>query len=104
MLAMILGHGTAADGMVRVTFSLDGAKDDIELDPRVMRMPSADLAEHIRDALRDARRQLLDRLGHDHVSAGHDLEKELDEMHSSYMRQLDGYRRIIDDINRRLGG
>ncbi|MFC4588281.1 YbaB/EbfC family nucleoid-associated protein [Sphaerisporangium corydalis] len=100
---MILGQGTAADGMVRVTVSLDATADDIELDPRVMRMPSGVLAEHLRDAMRAARRQLFDRLAEDHETSGYDLEKHLDEMHTGYMRQMDGYRRIIDDINRRLG-
>lgn len=104
MPPMILGHGTAADGMVRVTFSLDGTADDIEFDPRVMRMPSSVLAEHVRDAIRDARRQLIGELTDDHVSAGKNLEKELEEMHNNYVRQMDDYRRIIDDISRRLGG
>jgi DNA-binding protein YbaB len=41
------GMGEAANGQVRVVAASPGRLESLELDPRVMRMPSKDLAAHV---------------------------------------------------------
>jgi DNA-binding protein YbaB len=41
------GTGEAAGGQVRVVAASPGRLESLELDPRVMRMPSKDLAAHV---------------------------------------------------------
>lgn len=60
--AALVGTGQAADGRVTVTWTSADGLSDVSIDPRAMRMASADLADAfaaaVRDALADLRRQV----------------------------------------------
>jgi DNA-binding protein YbaB len=96
-----VGHGEAAGGMVRVTVSIDGSADAVVFDPRVARLPSEVLAEHTRDAMRAAHRQLLDRVGQDHKASTDEFRKNAAEMHEAFTHQLNLFQSMFDDIRRR---
>ena len=53
-VAAIVGEGTAADGLVTVRTGAGGVLQDLELDPRAMRMASQDLRDAILEAARNA--------------------------------------------------
>jgi DNA-binding protein YbaB len=53
-VAAMVGEGTAADGLVTVRTGAGGVLQDIELDPRAMRMASQDLRDAILEAARNA--------------------------------------------------
>jgi len=53
-VAALVGEGTAADGLVTVRTGAGGALQDLELDPRAMRMASQDLRDAILEASRNA--------------------------------------------------
>ncbi|WP_245974297.1 YbaB/EbfC family nucleoid-associated protein [Thermomonospora umbrina] len=55
------GFGEAADGRIRVTAGQGGEIKGIELDPRVMRMASEELAEHLTVAVNAALTDLRSR-------------------------------------------
>lgn len=55
-LAAVEGWGEAANGHVKICVGPSGMLKKVELDPRAMRMPSADLAASIVDAAQDAQR------------------------------------------------
>ncbi|HEY7050306.1 MAG TPA: hypothetical protein VH373_24035 [Jatrophihabitantaceae bacterium] len=59
-LADLVGRGEAADGQVAVEWNTQGLAE-LELNPRVMRMPSVDLAEAIKEAIRSARADLSEK-------------------------------------------
>ncbi|MEU8130006.1 YbaB/EbfC family nucleoid-associated protein [Micromonospora sp. NPDC049049] len=46
-------HGSAADGLVTATIT-DGRLDSFMIDPRLMRLPSWELAEHVMTAVNEA--------------------------------------------------
>jgi DNA-binding protein YbaB len=53
-VAAMVGEGTAANGLVTVRTGAGGALQDLELDPRAMRMASQDLRDAILEAARNA--------------------------------------------------
>ena len=55
-MAEVVGRGEAEEGRVVVTVRPTGAVQDVELDPRAMRLPSVDLAAAIVAAARLAER------------------------------------------------
>lgn len=48
-----VGHGSAADGLVSASVAGDRL-DSLTIDPRLMRTPSAELAEHVMAAVNEA--------------------------------------------------
>lgn len=46
--------GTAADGLVRCEVGPDGRVRSVDLDPRVLRLPLAELSAHLRTAVNEA--------------------------------------------------
>lgn len=64
-LAELVGHAETEDGRVRAEWTSEGLTE-FELDPRAMRMPSSELAETVKqvvkDAMEDLRRQTLETL------------------------------------------
>lgn len=59
-LAELAGRGEAADGQVTVEWTTEGLTE-LELNPRVMRMPSTDLADAIKEAIGAARADLSEK-------------------------------------------
>lgn len=50
----LTGRGEGADGRIVAEYRAEGGLTKLELDPRAMRLPSADLAEQIRTAVNAA--------------------------------------------------
>lgn len=59
-LVDLVGRGEAADGQVAAEWGTDGLAE-LELNPRVMRMPSTALADAIKEAIRAARADLSEK-------------------------------------------
>lgn len=53
-ISALVGTGTAADDRVKVTWATATGLDQLHLDPRAMRMPSAELAAAIKQAITTA--------------------------------------------------
>lgn len=53
-MADVVGRGEAADGRVSAEFKKDGGLTVLDLDPRVMRLPAAELSLEIRAAVNAA--------------------------------------------------
>jgi hypothetical protein len=100
------GVGTGADGMVRVV-AADGRVERVELDPRVMRMPSQSLAEAfvqaVNAAIDDVRAAYAAALPNVDLEA---LAAELDQVEEMGTGALRRYAESIDEAAaqyRRLG-
>jgi DNA-binding protein YbaB len=91
------GEGEAAGGLVRVV-AADGRLSSVELDPRVMRMPSAELAEQVLTAanaaldLAAARAPVGDGAG---VVDPRALAEEVAEIQDQGVRQMAAISRAI---------
>src|SRR5262249_18602858 len=86
--------GTAHDDQVRATVRAPGRLTALELDPRVMRLPSEDLSGHIivavNAALEDLRARAADAIGAE--AAAPDLNAlggRLAELHTESIRQME---------------
>jgi hypothetical protein len=115
----VTGSATSSDERITVSFSEAKGLHDLVLDPRVMRMPSADLAEEIVRLVNAARTEahsqiqqvMNDTLGEngrpDPEQIGEqaaELQRSLDELMRDTMRMdgeltdvLDRMRRLADD-------
>lgn len=105
-LASLVGTGTAADGRVRVTWAAATGLDQLNLDPRAMRMPSQDLAAAIKSAITgamaDLRRQTAEVMqAETGASAGGSVAK-IEEMREAFGSQMDEITARIDDARRRM--
>lgn len=96
------GHGEAADGKVRVTVSVNGAKDAVEFDPRMMRQSSGALAEYVCEAMRAAHEELFGKLVEVDAASMADVSKRVDDLQASYTGRMQEYQSILDGIGRRL--
>jgi DNA-binding protein YbaB len=61
-MAELKGHGSGADGFVRMTVDAGGVISELRLDPRAMRMPSESLSEAIMAAHRAASQNLQEQI------------------------------------------
>jgi DNA-binding protein YbaB len=105
-LASLVGTGAAADGRVRVTWAAATGLDQLQLDPRAMRMASQDLSAAIKsaitDAMADLRRQTAEVLRTETgASAGGSVAK-IEEMQETFTSQMDEITARIDDARRRM--
>jgi DNA-binding protein YbaB len=98
----VTGSGTAAKGGVAVVVSLDGERDAVTFDPRVMRLSSEVLAGFVRDAIRDAHKALFEKLTEHGANSKGDLTRRVEEMKSAYTDRMKSYERIITDIELQL--
>ncbi|RFS83615.1 YbaB/EbfC family DNA-binding protein [Actinomadura spongiicola] len=57
-LSDVVGRAESPDGHVKVTYTSAGGIADLEINPRAMRMPSADLADTIKNVIQDAAKDL----------------------------------------------
>jgi DNA-binding protein YbaB len=101
-LADVIGSGTAADGAITVVASVDGRRDAVTFDPRVMRLPSETLAGFVRDAMRDAHKALFAQLAEREASSADDLTKRVEEMQAAYTARMQSYERLLTDIEVQL--
>jgi DNA-binding protein YbaB len=100
-LDAVRGTGTAADGQIVVGADSSGRIDSIDLNPRVMRMPSQDLAEELLRAVNaaqdDCARQAQDLIAQTGVDTSVDeaafeaMERRLNDAHAAFVREMEGY-------------
>lgn len=57
-ISELVGYAQDEEGMVKVTYTAAGGLDQLELNPRAMRLASQDLSERIRTAVREAAEDL----------------------------------------------
>jgi DNA-binding protein YbaB len=58
----LVGKGAAADGRITAEFTSGGGLSALELDPRVLRLPAAELSQEIRTAVNAASKDFQDQL------------------------------------------
>jgi DNA-binding protein YbaB len=92
----IQGLGMAADGLIRIVAVPGGQLQELELDPRVMRMTTVQLAEEImaaaNAALADLQAQLRER------AAAPDLDNIADQLREVQEQSLPELRKFIDAL------
>lgn len=94
------GEGEAADGRVRAVAVTGGRVESLELDPRVMRMSSQELAGHLTVALNGALDAVRAQVPVEQVDVVPDsavLMERLREVQNAGLRQLDVITRGIND-------
>ncbi|TWJ25912.1 YbaB/EbfC family nucleoid-associated protein [Micromonospora endolithica] len=98
---------TAADGLVHLTVDGTGDLVDLDLDPRSLRLPAADLAAAIREAFTTARGEvqaaLQEQLTAAPVTLPEGLGPLLREVSSNAQRRLDDLTATAQQIADRLG-
>jgi DNA-binding protein YbaB len=98
------GYGEAANGMIRVV-AAGGRISTVELDPRVMRAPSEELAEAFVEAANAALEDLASRYpatGAPPVDLAA-VERQLAEVQEQSARQLRNYEQTINEALAQLG-
>ncbi|MEW9551352.1 YbaB/EbfC family nucleoid-associated protein [Nonomuraea sp. NPDC050783] len=99
-LGSVRGTGTAADGQIVVGADSTGRIDSIKLNPRVMRLASQDLAEHLLRAVNaaqdDCNRQAQALIAEAGVITSVDeaalqsMERRLTEAHEAFVKEMGG--------------
>jgi DNA-binding protein YbaB len=99
----IQGYGEAAEGMIRIVALPGGQLQDLELDPRVLRMTTVQLAEEIlaaaNGALADLQQQLRER------AAAPDLDsiaERLREVQEQSVPELRKFMDALTDVQSRI--
>ncbi|KAB1910847.1 YbaB/EbfC family nucleoid-associated protein [Micromonospora sp. AMSO31t] len=99
----VQGHGSAADGLVRVTAALGGHIESVEIEPAAMRLPSPDLAEAVRAAtnvaLADLRSAIAGATGVPDATA---MVEQLREVQRTAVPQLQGFVDTLTRVQQRL--
>lgn len=62
-LAEVVGRGESADGKISAEFKTDGGLTALDLNPRVLRLSSAELSQEIRAAVNAAAQDFQDKTG-----------------------------------------
>lgn len=100
---VVQGHGSAADGLVRVTAGLGGRIESVEIEPAAMRLPSTDLAEEVRAATNAALAELRTAIAE--VSGAPDTTavlEQLREVQRTAVPQLQGFVDTLAQVQERL--
>jgi hypothetical protein len=98
------GHGEAAEGRIRVTAGVGGELTSIELDPRVMRMASEELAAELTSAVNAALRDLRSRTRATDVAIDPAvLAERLKETQDQGLRQMALFTQSLDELMTRIG-
>jgi DNA-binding protein YbaB len=112
-MAEITGTASSDDGYIKVTWRGDGL-DGLEINPRAMRMGSAELAEKIlrlsKEAKADSRKQsnaIMEGLLGEQNPAGivadkEGLQESLDMMRDAFTGAIGDSKDLIDQLQRRL--
>ncbi|MFG3682652.1 hypothetical protein ACGF5H_21360 [Micromonospora chalcea] len=92
------GTGTAADGQVSATIT-DGRFDTLVIEPRLMRLPAAELAEHVTSAVNAALDDLRNRRHESEQSADLDaLAQNLEAVQDRSIRQMTQMSHALRDV------
>lgn len=98
------GRGEAAGGKVRVVAGTGGELTSVELDPRVMRMPSEELAEELRSAVNAALRELRSRSQATGTAIDPDvLAERLREAQDRGLRQMAVFTQTLNELMTQIG-
>jgi DNA-binding protein YbaB len=112
-VAEITGTATSDDGYIKVTWRGDGL-DALEINPRAMRMGSAELAEKIlrlsQEAKADSRKQsnavMEDLLGEQNpagiLADKQELQESIDMMRDVFTGAINDSKDLIDQLQRRF--
>jgi DNA-binding protein YbaB len=76
-VAAIVGEGTSADGLITVRTGPGGMMQDLDIDPKAMRMASQDLRDAILEAARNAAASYQEAVAEVVPAASMDMEKLL---------------------------
>ncbi|GAA4487754.1 hypothetical protein GCM10023191_016120 [Actinoallomurus oryzae] len=100
--------GTAADGMVRVSFGADGLIKSVAFDPKARRLAMDDLADAVLEALSAAQGELLRRVADHRREADQEavqrLSRDLEDINAEYLRQTAVYQQMGAEILKRMDG
>jgi DNA-binding protein YbaB len=99
----IQGFGEGADGMIQVTAETGGRLTGIELDPRVLRLTTVDLAQELVVAVNAALADLQARI--QDAVAGPDLNslaEQLKEVQEQSTRQMGTFLQALTDAQERI--
>ncbi len=100
------GSAEAADGLVRVEVDGSGAVTDLVLEPKAMRLPSADLAAAVRQAIGDAQSAARAELEKAPPMAATvevaDMQRALTDISSDARRRLGEFAAIAEQLTARL--
>jgi DNA-binding protein YbaB len=114
-IAEVTGQGADDSGLVRVSLGVGGTLDDVQVDPRAMRMASQDLADAFRQAHQAATQNMQERLAEVQQEAfGGELlsglldgsrspDEVLGDMQRSVQTGIDASLDEIERLRRRLG-
>lgn len=98
------GRGEAADGKVKVVAGSGGELTSVELDPRVMRMASEELAEELKTAVNAALRELRSRAQAAETPIDPAvLTGLLRETQDQGLRQMAAFTQSLDELMTRIG-
>ena len=99
----ILGYGEGADGMIQVTAETGGRLTDIQLDPRVLRLTTVDLATELVVAVNAALADLQTRI-RDAVTAPDldNLAAQLKEVQEQSTKQMGTFLQALTDAQERI--
>ncbi|MGK5550470.1 YbaB/EbfC family nucleoid-associated protein [Actinomadura kijaniata] len=105
-LTTLTGVGYAADQRIRATVKDGGVLSDLALDPRVMRMDSAGLAESIVEAVQaasaDLQRQIEERMAEVTGQSPFALFQDLSQAQAKFDELRDGFQKSIEEIMGRV--
>lgn len=99
------GHGEAADGRVRVDVNGTGDIEDVQLDPKAMRLPSEDLAAAFKEAFTAARADVKEQLSETtppFQALPEDIRETLDDLQFVADRRLNQFAEMADDLAARI--
>lgn len=111
-VAAIVGEGTGADGLVTVRAGAGGMLQDLEIDPKAMRLPSQDLRDAILEAARNAAASYQEQLTEMLPTASTDVDKllrdfgaggHLGTVMADFKRQTSDIEYNLDKLRRDLG-
>lgn len=99
------GHGEAAEGRVRVDVNGTGDIEDVQLDPKAMRLPSEDLAAAFKEAFTSARSDVKQQLSEStppFQAMPEDVRETLDDLQFIADRRLNQFTEMADDLATRI--
>lgn len=107
ILAELVGHADAADGLVSVDWTAQGLSG-LEINPRAMRLPAAELAEAIKTAVHAATTDLREKtrsaladagIGADSAMSIEEIQAQLGRLRE---QTIDNARRTVTDLDRAM--
>jgi hypothetical protein len=93
---------TAADGLIEIIAAPGGRIEAVNLDPRVMRMPSQTLGEELRDAVNAALDTLRSAVPTADATDPSALKARLEEIQTTSVQQMQSFVQAITDAQQQM--